>query len=82
LAAHTEKVRGRDGRPVIKTLVRVSDLNDAFGRTGGEEHVSKIRETAPPLTNEQTTAIGKVLLDHLRDREARRRGSEEPGSPT
>lgn len=28
LPARTEKVSGRDGRPVIKTLIRVSDLNE------------------------------------------------------
>lgn len=80
LPAHTEKVSGRDGRPVIKTLVRVSDLNDAFGRLAQDEHVRKAREAAPPLTYEQLTVIGDVLLDHLRDREAKRRSSGEAGT--
>lgn len=31
LPARKEKMIGRDGRPVINTLVRVSDLNDVFG---------------------------------------------------
>lgn len=72
LPARTEKVDGRDGRPVIKTLIRASDLNDAFGRTAHDEHVRKIRESAPPLTEEQKAAIREVYIDHFRDREAAR----------
>lgn len=73
LPARNEKAIGRDGRPVIKTLIRVSDLDDAFGWTAAREHVRKIRESAPPLTDAQKVAIGKVFLDHLRDRDAKRR---------
>lgn len=82
LPARTEKVSGRDGRPVIKTLIRVSDLNDAFGRTAHDEHVQMVREAAPPLTHEQVTVIGEVLLDHLRDRDAKRGSSGGAGSST
>lgn len=57
LAALTEKVSGRDRRPVIKTLIRVGDLNGAFGWTVREEHVQRIRASAPPLTVEQKVAI-------------------------
>ncbi|MDN5741930.1 MAG: hypothetical protein L0H71_04335 [Yaniella sp.] len=74
---------GRDGPPVIKTLIRVSDLNDAFEWTAHEQHVRRIRDAAPPLTDEQATAIRKVLMDHLRERDAmRRRRPGEPGSST
>ncbi|MDN5725734.1 MAG: hypothetical protein ACTHWM_08580 [Yaniella sp.] len=80
---HKEKVSGRDGPPVIKTLIRVSDLNDAFEWTAHEQHVRRIRDAAPPLTDEQATAIRKVLMDHLRERDAmRRRRPGEPGSST
>ena len=48
LPARTEKVGGRDGRPVVKTLIRVSDLNDVFGWTARDENVRKIRESASP----------------------------------
>ncbi len=80
LPACTEKVTGRDGRPLIKTLIRVSDLNDAFGWTAQDEHVQKFREAAPPLTDEQVTVIGKVLLEHLLDRDAKGRSSSGTGS--
>lgn len=82
LPARKEMVEGRDGRQVIKTLIRVSDLNDAFGWTAHEEHVRKIRESATPFSESQAAAIRKVFLDHLRDRDARQRRSEKPGSLT
>lgn len=72
-------MNGSDGRPVIKTLIRVAALNDVFGWTAHEEHVRTIRESAPPLTVAQKAVIGEVLLDHLRERDARRRRSGEPG---
>lgn len=67
LPVRTEKISGGDGRPVNKVLIRVSDLNDAFGWTTRKAHVQKIRESAKPLTTEQKAAIGKVFLDHLRE---------------
>lgn len=78
LPACTEKVSGRDGRPVIKTMIRVSDLNDVFGWTAHDEHVRKIREAATPLTAEQKEAILNVCLEHLLDRE---RSGGMPRSP-
>ncbi|MGW9414278.1 hypothetical protein [Arthrobacter cupressi] len=80
LPARTEKVSGRDGRPVIKTLIRVSDLDYAFGSAVHDEHVRKIREAAPPLTREQVTAIAQVLTEHLIERDAERRRGGEAGS--
>lgn len=74
LPSQTEKVHGRSGRPVLKTLIRVSDLDDAFGQTrqtDHEDHVRRIRASAQSLTAEQKRALGKVLLDRIRDREAR-----------
>ncbi|HIV58620.1 MAG TPA: hypothetical protein H9902_11775 [Candidatus Stackebrandtia faecavium] len=32
LPARTEKIDGRDGRPVLKTMIRVVDLDDTFER--------------------------------------------------
>jgi hypothetical protein len=78
LPARTE-MSGRDGRPVINTMIQFADLNVAFGSTAQDEHVQKVREAAPPLTAEQVTDLGKVLLDHLKDRDARRRRPDEAG---
>ena len=72
LPARGEKASDRDGRSAIKTLLRVSDQNDALGWMAAREHVEMIRKSARPLTAEQKTAIGKVLLGHLRDREVKR----------
>lgn len=58
---------------MVKSLIRVGDLDDVFGWTAHDEHVRKIRESAPPLTEEQATAIRKVFLDYLSEREAWRR---------
>jgi len=79
LPARTAKVSGRDGRPVVKTLIHVSDLDDVFGWTAHERHVQKIRDAVPPLTEEQKAAIRKVFLDHLRDRDAKRRSAGDSG---
>lgn len=79
LPARSEKMRGRDGRPVIKTMIRVADLNDAFGRTAHDDQIQRIRDAAPPLTAEQVTDLGKVLLDHLNDGDAKRRSSGGAG---
>lgn len=79
LPPRSEKTAGRDGRPVIKSLIRVSDLNDAFGRTAQEEHVRRIRATAPPLSDAQKRAIAKVFLEHLQEREAKRETASAGG---
>lgn len=80
LPARIDEVSGRDGRPVIETLIRVSDLNDAFGWTAHEEHVRRIRASAPPLTVEQKVAICNVFLEHLLEREAKRRNGRIAGT--
>lgn len=80
LPARTEKVCGRDGRPVIKTLIRVSDLDRAFGLIADAEHIQKIHEAAPPLTREQTAIIAKVFTDHLLEQDAKRRREGEAGT--
>jgi hypothetical protein len=72
LRTRQEKVVGPTGRQVIKTWVRVSDLNDSFGWTVHEEHVRRIRAAAPPLSDRQKRAIAKVFLEHLQEREAKR----------
>lgn len=72
LTARKEKTIGRDGRRVIKTWVRVSDLDGVFRPTAHEEHVRKTRATAQPFTDEQKAALEKVFLDHLLEREAKR----------
>lgn len=73
LPARTGKFDGRDGRPVIKTLIRVSDLDDAFGRTDQEALVRRIRASAQPLQVEQKVAIRDVFLEHLLEREEKRK---------
>jgi hypothetical protein len=82
LLARSEKVSGRDGRSVTKYLIRVADLNDAFGWTAQEEHVRKIRATAVPFTDEQKIAIRKVFLEHLLEREAKRKLARGDGTTT
>lgn len=75
LTARKEKSSGRDGRQVIKTWIRASDLGDAFGDTARDEHVRKIRASARPLTAGQKIAIRNVFLEHFRERESdQRRG--------
>lgn len=81
LPARTEKIDGRDGRPVIKTLIRVSDLDDAFGRTDQEAHVRRIRASAKPLQFEQKVAIRDVFLEHLLEREEKRKRAGTGGVP-
>lgn len=81
LPARTEKVTGRDGRPVTKTLIRVSDLDDAFGRTDQEVHVQRIRASAQPLQLEQKVAIRDVFIEHLLEREERRKRAGTAGVP-
>lgn len=74
------RVGGRDRRPVIKALIRVSDLDRAFGLTVHAEHVQMIRQAAPPLTREQTTFIAKVFTGHLLKQDATRRREGEAGT--
>lgn len=68
LPARKERGLGRDGRPVLKSLISVSDLDDAFGVTARREHERKVRESAPPLTDEQKSALRDIFLLHLRTR--------------
>lgn len=82
LPARTEKVTGRDGRPVLKTLIRVSDLDDVFGPTAQEAHVRRIRASAQPLQFEQKVAIRDVFLEHLLEREEKRKRAGTGGVPT
>lgn len=81
LPARTEKVDGRDGRPVLKTLIRVVDLDDTFEGAVQEDHVRRIRASAPPLTVEQKIVIRDVFLEHLLEREAKRNSAETEGVP-
>ncbi|APF39934.1 hypothetical protein [Neomicrococcus aestuarii] len=76
LLARSVKIPGRDGRQVIKNLVRVSDLDEIFGQSARERNVRVIREAAPPLSSSQRAFIGKVLLEHLRDRDAKQKKNE------
>lgn len=81
LLARTEKIDGRDGRPVLKTLIRVSDLDEAFGLTVQEAHVRRIRASAQPLQLEQKVAIRDVFLEHLLEREEKRKRAGTGGVP-
>lgn len=81
LPTQTEKIDGRDGRPVLKTLIRVSDLDDVFGGTVQGDHVRRIRASAPPLTIEQKIAIRDVFLEHLLEREEKRKSVGTDGAP-
>lgn len=67
------KTEGRDGRPALKTLIRVSDLDEGLEHTRRDAHVQRIRASAAPLTIEQKIAIRDVLLEHLLEREEKRR---------
>lgn len=82
LAARKERSIGRDGRWVIKTWIRVTDLDDVFGSAADEEHVRKIRGTAKPFTVEQKVALRKVFLAHLLEREAKRKRTRADGATT
>ncbi|WP_156761955.1 helix-turn-helix transcriptional regulator [Microbacterium karelineae] len=81
LPAQNEKIGGRDGRPVLKTVIRVSDLDDAFGWTDHEAHVRRIRASAQPLHFEQKVAIRDVFLEHLLEREEKRKRAGTDGVP-
>lgn len=81
LPARTERVAGRDGRPVLKTLIRVVDLNGTFGWRVHDEHVRRIRASALPLTVEQKVAPRDILLEHLLEREAKRTSVGTGGIP-
>ncbi|GGF44884.1 hypothetical protein GCM10010922_20720 [Microbacterium sorbitolivorans] len=72
LPARTGKVPGRDGRLILKALIRVSDLDALFRVTAREEHVQRIGESAPPLTDDQKRVIYDVFLKHRLEREANR----------
>lgn len=71
---------GRDGRRVIETWVRVSDLDDVFRPTAHDEHVRKIRATARPFTVEQKVALRQVFLAHLLECEAKRKRARAGGA--
>ncbi|MDN6281856.1 MULTISPECIES: hypothetical protein [Actinomycetes] len=80
LAARKKRSVGRDGRWVVKTWVRVSDLDDMFGSAAHDEHVRKIRGTARPFTDEQKVALRKVFLEHLLEREEKRKRAKAGGA--
>lgn len=82
LPARKERSIGRDGRWVIKTWIRVSDLDEVFRTGAHEEHVRKIRATAQPFTDEQKVALRKVLLAHLLEREEKRKQARGRGAKT
>lgn len=80
LAARKERSIGRDGRWVIKTWIRVGDLDHMFRSNAHEEHVRKIRATAQPFTDEQKLALRKVFLEHILAREAKRKVAAAGGA--
>lgn len=60
----SEKVRapGRDGRYVLKHMIRVQDLDDIDERRRHEAHVAAIRAAVTPLTETQIYRIRHALL--------------------
>ncbi|MBC9944054.1 hypothetical protein ICL81_05930 [Leucobacter sp. cx-328] len=59
----SEKVRalGRDGRYVLKHMIRVQDLDAIDQRRRLEEHVAAIRAAVTPLTETQIYRIRHAL---------------------
>lgn len=59
----SEKLRtpGRDGRYVLKHMIRVQDLDAIDERRRHEEHVAVIRAAATPLTETQIYRIRHAL---------------------
>ncbi|MEB4613264.1 hypothetical protein [Leucobacter sp. M11] len=59
----SEKLRalGRDGRYVLKHMIRVQDLDAIDQRRRHEEHVAAIRAAATPLTETQIYWIRHAL---------------------
>lgn len=58
-------VTGRDGRMVVKRLIRVSDLDVAFPPFDLEAYIREIDESAPPMTREQVMRIDALLQTHI-----------------
>lgn len=61
LASEKVRVPGRDGRHVLKHLIRVKDLDAIDRRRAHDEHVATIRAAAPPLTETQVKRIRRAL---------------------
>lgn len=59
----SEKVRvpGRDGRHVLKHLIRINDLDALDRPLAHEEHVAAIRAAATPWTETQIKRIRRAL---------------------
>ncbi|RKQ94576.1 hypothetical protein U746_0323 [Mycolicibacterium mucogenicum 261Sha1.1M5] len=61
LASEKIRVAGRDGRYVLKHMIRVKDLDAVDERRRDEEHVAAIRAAATPLTETQIYRIRHAL---------------------
>lgn len=79
LTARIEEPTARDGRHRVKAWVRLSELDEVFGHAAREEHVRRIRATAQSLTHDQRIALRKVLLDHLAEKEMKRKRHQVSG---
>lgn len=66
----SEKIRapGRDGRYVLKHMIRVQDIDVIDQRRAREEHVAAIRAAATPLTETQIYRIRRALQSGWRSR--------------
>lgn len=81
LPAQIQEIGGRNGRPVLKTVIRISDLDDSFEWTDHEAPVRRTRASAQSLQFEQKVAIRDVFLEHLLEREEKRRRAGTDGVP-
>lgn len=61
LASEKVRIPGRDGRLVLKHLIRVKGLDAIDRLRAHEEHVAAIRAAAPPLTETQIKRIRRAL---------------------
>lgn len=81
LPAVKSRATGRDGRKVVKVMIRVVDLERAFPKFDMEAHIRKVESEWVPLSERQQQTIRRVFMEHWAEQRAKeqanRQGSDD-----
>ncbi len=71
LPAVKSRATGRDGRKVVKVMIRVVDVDRVFPKFDMEAHIRKVESEWVPLSEAQQQTIRRVFMEHWAEKRAK-----------
>ena len=79
LPAVKSRTTDKDGRKVVKLMIRLDDLDKAFPKFDLEAYIRKIESEWVPLSPRQLQVIGQAFRDSRAERLAKEQANGEGG---